>query len=99
MSHDGTGVLVATVHFPSYLLHKVKSDLLQDVFLATQQDFNVWVGRYHVLVAEIIIHPLLKEDDTFPLDAYFFNPQLLRFQGALRIYENVASACPSLWFD
>lgn len=28
-------------------------------------NFNVWVGRYHVLVAEIIIHPLLKEDDTF----------------------------------
>ena len=40
MSHDGTGVLVATVHFASYLLHKVKSDLLEDVILATQQDIQ-----------------------------------------------------------
>ena len=40
MSHDGTGVLVATVHFPSYLLHKVKSDLLEDVIPATQQDIR-----------------------------------------------------------
>ena len=40
MSYDVAGVLEATVHFPSYLLHKVKSDLLEDVIPATQQDIQ-----------------------------------------------------------
>ena len=52
-------------------------------------NFNVWVGRYHVLVAEIIIHPLLKEDDTFPL-CIFIQPSAF---ASSRSTENLWKCC------